>query len=268
MRNFADLDKPRYFIRSLAKGLDLLRVLAAKGAPLTLSEIAEAMQMNNMAITRLCYTLGELKFIKRDRHKRFHLTPKILTLGYPVICGLDWREVAKHHLEILFKKVRCTVSLAVLDGSEIMYLLRIQESQSQLPFDIRIGSKLAVYCTSMGKVLMAMGPPEVTRPILANLQFKALTQRTIIQRKDFLKELEVVRMKGYALNDEELSVGLSTVAAPVLNQQGSAVAAICISAPTSRHSCQEMEANMIEDLIRTGQEISKTLLEMESSFVS
>ena len=152
-------NKNRYFIQSLAKGLSVLQTFSKVGSPITLSELAQALGTTNTTATRLCYTLTELGFIRRDGQKRYRLTPKVLTLGYPDICSLDWQDIARYYLERLFEAVQETVNLSVLEGPEILYLIRIRK-RKYLPFDIRIGTRLPVYCTAMGKVLMAMGPPD------------------------------------------------------------------------------------------------------------
>jgi IclR family pca regulon transcriptional regulator len=249
---------PRYFIHSLGKGLDLLQILAKKARPLTLAEIAHAMGTNNTTVTRLCYTLSELEFIQRDQQKRYRLSPKVLTLGYGAICGSEWREVAKYYLERLFTEVQETVSLSILQDSEILYLIRLRKRQ-YLPFNIRVGTTLPVYCTAMGKVLMAMGPPEKTVPVIEKLRFRRLAGRTITHLDKFLEELGNVRKKGYAINDEELTVGNRAVAAPVVNGQGYAIAAINIATPTTQYSRKEMEKKLAPLVMRTAQDISGAL---------
>jgi len=266
MRNYS-LEKPRYFIQSLAKGLATLQSLSDAGRPLMLSEISKAMGCNNTTATRLCYTLSELEFLKRDDQRRYHLTPKVLTLGYSYINGLDWREVADYYLEVLFKEIQETVNLAVLEGQEIIYILRIRK-RKYLPFDIRIGTKLPVHCTAMGKVLMAMGPPEKTAAILKTITFQPLTSHTITNSEEFLKELEQVRLKGYAVNDEELSIGNRAIAAPVSDERGTAVAAVNLAVPTARCSRKDLEEKMAGPVMRTARGISEALIKMKVPLVT
>ncbi len=260
------ISKPRYFISSLSKGLSVLQAFAEAGHPLTLSEIANALGANNTTATRLCYTLTELGFIQKDGQRRYHLTPKILTLGHSYISGLAWKEVAQYYLESLFKEVQETVNLSILEGVEMIYLIRIRK-RKYLPFDVRIGTRLPVYCTAMGKVLMAMGPPKKNQSILKRLKFKPLTAHTIIRLDKFLEELGKVRKKGYAINDEELTVGNRAVAAPVLDRQGYAVAAINIAVPTTEYSRSQMEKTLAPQVMRTAHEISGALIKMEAPLV-
>jgi IclR family pca regulon transcriptional regulator len=265
MRNIS-MQRPRYFINSIAKGLAVLEAFSEAG-PLTLSKIAGALKSNNTTATRLCYTLAELGFIQKDEQKRYHLTPKILTLGHAYISGLAWYEVAQYYLERLFREVQETVSLSILEGSEIIYVLRIRK-RKYLPFDIQVGTKLPVYCTAMGKVLMAMGPPQKIQSILKGLEFKSLTARTITRSDKFLEELDRVRKKGYAINDEELSIGNRSVAAPILDEKGYAVAAIHIAVPTTEYSRSQMEKTLAPQVIKTAREISDALIKMEAPIVT
>jgi len=265
MRN-PEIKRPRYFINSLSKGLAVLQAFGEADHPLTLSEIATALRANNTTATRLCYTLTELGFIQRDGQRRYHLTPKVLTLGHSYISGLAWYAVAQYYLEKLFREVQETVSLSILEGSEIIYVLRIRK-RKYLPFDIQIGTKLPVYCTAMGKVLMAMGSPKKTQSILKTLEFKSLTARTITRLDKFLEELDRVRKKGYGINDEELSIGNRSVAAPILDEHGYAVAAIHIAVPTTEHSRSQMEKIFALQVIKTAHEISEALIKMEAPLV-
>jgi IclR family pca regulon transcriptional regulator len=265
MRNIG-IKSPRYFINSLAKGLSVLQAFSEADHMLTLSEIAHALKSNTTTATRLCYTLSELGFIHKDGQRRYHLTPKILTLGHSFISGLAWQEVAKYYLETLFKEVQETVNLSILEGSEIIYLIRIRK-RKYLPFDIQTGTKLPVYCTAMGKILMAMGPPEKIKPILKTLEFKPLTARTITNLDKFNEDLNKVRTKGFAINDEELSIGNRALAAPIMNQHGYAVAAINIAVPTTEYSRSQMEKILAPQVMRTAREISEALIKMEAPLV-
>jgi IclR family pca regulon transcriptional regulator len=256
----------RYFIQSLAKGLAVLQSFSRVGSPITLSEIAQALGTSNATATRLCYTLTELGFIKRDGQKRYHLTPKVLTLGYPDICSLEWQDIARYYLECLFEEVQETVNLSVLEGQEILYLIRIRK-RKYLPFDIRIGTRLPVYCTAMGKVLMALGPPEKTRPIIEALDFRPLTAYTIMDMDRFMGELKGVRKRGCAINDEELSIGNRAVAAPVVDDQGVAVAAINIAVPTTQYSRTDLEEILAPHVVRVAGQISKALHRAEAPLV-
>jgi IclR family pca regulon transcriptional regulator len=259
-------EKPQYFVLSLARGLAVLQALADAGRPLTLTEIAGSLGTNKSTAIRFCYTLTRLEYIRRDRQKRYHPTPRVLSLGSQVIRGMDWLAIARHYLERLSEEVKETAGLFVLDGHEVLYLMRVVKERNLLPYDAQIGSKFPVHCSSVGKVLMAFGPPQQTRRILKKLDFRPLTHRTITSMEEFLEELEGVRKKGYAISDEELSVGLRSVAAPVKDAEGRAVVAININVPTKRHNLTYLSEVISPRAISTAQEISKALIGMGWDF--
>jgi IclR family pca regulon transcriptional regulator len=260
------VEKPHYFVLSLARGLAVLQALAEAGRPLTLTEIAGSLGTNKSTAIRFCYTLTRLEYIRRDKQKRYHPTPRVLSLGYRVIRGMDWLEIAQHYLERLSEEVKETAGLFVLDGQEVLYLLRIVKEKNLLPYDVQLGSKFPVHCSSVGKVLMAFGAPERTRHILDKIDFRPLTHRTITSMEEYLNELEEVKEKGYAISDEELSVGLRSIAAPVKDAEGRAMVAININVPTKRHNLQYLAEVISPRAINTAHEISRALIEMGWDF--
>jgi IclR family transcriptional regulator, pca regulon regulatory protein len=257
---------PRYFVQSLEKGLKMLQIFCEEGKPLALFEIAKKMGTNSALSTRFCYTLCQLGFLQKDEKKRYRLTPHVLTLGYPAVCSLGWHDVAQFYLNILYENINETLSLSILDKTEIIYAIRITKKK-YLPFDIRIGSRLPVHCVAMGKVLMAFGRPKIVRPIIKQLKFQPLTAHTISSKDRFEDELKKVRLKGYAINNEELSIGNRTVAVPIYDKEGYAVAAINIAVPTIAYSMQEMEERLCPHLLMTGKKISEALIKIESPIV-
>ena len=256
----------RYFIKSVNKAFKVLQSIAEANRPLTLSEIALSIPTDKTSATRLCYTLTELGFIHRDINKRYYPTPKVLTLGTSIISGLDWVELCRHYLERLFEELEKTINLCVLEGEEILYLIRIRK-EKYLPFDIRMGTKLPLHCTAMGKALLAFGDPEKVDPIIDNLELMQLTPRTITSMKHFIEELNEIKLRGYAINDEELTSLARSVAAPILNDQGYAVAAINIASPTTKCSLEEMVDIIAPRLIEIAGEISVSLKQIGATII-
>jgi IclR family pca regulon transcriptional regulator len=254
---------PYYFNKSLAKGLTLLQTLAAMSRPAGITQIAREIGTDKATTTRLCYTLSQLGFIYRDEQKRYRVSPKVLTLGTATVCGMDWLEISRYYLNQLFNKVQKTINLSVLEGNEILYLIRIRK-EKYLPFDIQIGTKLPVHCTALGKALMATSAPEITQPVLESLEFQKFTPHTITNPKRFLTELAKIKSNGYAINNEELSILARSVAAPVSGKDGYAVAAINIAAPTTKCTLQEMERVLAPLLIKTANEISDSLRQINA----
>lgn len=247
----------RLFITSLARGLRLLETLADAGTSLTLTQLSHATGFTKATLSRFCHTLMELGYIEKTAAKRYQLTPKILGLGYGVICGYDLCQVAKPYLQGLSKTLGETVNMAVLENAEILYVARYKTEQI-LATELHIGSKLPVYCTSMGKVILAHLSEEECNGILQHVRIVPLTHNTLSSVEALLAELAIVRRQGFAINDEELSVGLRSSAAPVF-RQGRPVAAVNVAVPTTRYSREALESKLVPTLIDTARQISLLL---------
>lgn len=256
------MKKSRNFIHSLAKGIAVLKNIADASQPLLLGEIAGLLGTTTTTAIRLCYTLTELGLLQRDQYKRYHLTPAVLSLGYFKICSLEWLDIARYYLEILFNEIQETVNLSVLDGSEILYLIRIRK-EKYISTDVRIGTKLPVYCTSMGRVFMAFGCPQKTQLILDTLQFRQLTPNTITSMDQYLIELETVRSNGYGISDEDFAVGHRSIAAPILDKNDCAFAAVNIAVPSTRYDRKDLELNFAPRLMRVTKDISDALHKLD-----
>jgi IclR family pca regulon transcriptional regulator len=252
-------DRSRYFLKSLAKGMQVMHTLANAGDPLRLADISRQSGTNNATATRILHTFSELGYIRRDQQGRFYLTPKLLSLGHASMSTMSWRQMAQHYLEILAKKTAETVNLSVLQNNELMYLIRINNTGRILPFDLQLGSRLPLHCTSMGKSLLAFLNSKKLDRILTDYEYTTLTHRTIGNEKDFRKELARVKDKGYSVNDEELSVGLRSVAAPIKDTDGYAIAALNIAVPTRRVSREELECRLAPLAIQSASEIERAM---------
>ena len=258
--------EPRYFVYSIEKGFQVLQILTSQNRPLPLSDIAGISGFNNTTTTRICHTLCELGFIERDKQKLYKITPKILTLGYPSICGLDWTQVARYYLEQLYEEIQETVNLTILDGAEIFFLVRIVK-KDYLSFNIGIGTRLPAFCTATGKAILSMGEPEKMQRVIRKLNFRPVTPHTIISLEKFMKEMEKIRKEGYATDHEELSVGLRVIAVPILNKHGYAVAAISVAVSTAEYGEMDIEERFTHRLLEVSLEITEALKRIEASII-
>lgn len=247
----------RLFITSLARGLQLLETLARAGESMTLTQLSRATGFTKATLTRFCHTLTELGYIEKTDAKRYQLTPKILNLGYGVICSYDLCKVAEPYLRALSRSLRETVNMAVLDGTEILYVARFK-TEDILARELHIGSRLPVYCTSMGKAIVANLPREESRSILAQVRLVPLTHHTFTSMDALEADLKEVRERGFALNDEELSVGLRSAAVPIFRGDRP-MAAVNVAVPTVRYGLSELISKLVPSLGETAQQISAVL---------
>jgi len=168
------------------------------------------------------------------------------------------RHISAPHLQQLSDQTGHTVNMAVLDGADIVYIERCQSSRAgrrEIDLNLHVGSRLPAYCTSMGKVLLAFLPEDELRMVLGTVQLARRGPNTITAKSELAKELERVRARGFAVNNEELAYGLRSIAAPVRSQTG-VVAAINIAVHRSLVSLDELLEDLAAALERTAGEIS------------
>lgn len=208
-------------VRSLARGLAVIRAFDADAPAQTLSEVARRAGLDRAAARRFLLTLAELGYVRTDG-KLFALTPRVLDLGFAYLSSLTLPELAAPHLEALVERVHESASVSVLDGADVVYVARVPTSRI-MTVAITIGTRFPAHATSMGRVLLAAQEP---RPPLA---LWSLTEHTITDPAVLDRELDAVARNGFCLVDEELELGLRSVAVPLRDASGAVVAAANVS---------------------------------------
>ncbi len=254
--------KSSYHVESLERGLEVLEVLARARRPMKLTEIGGLLNINYTSATRMCSTLCTLGFLRKDSQKQYHLTTKILTLGFAVLQGLNWREVAELRLKKLHDEIQETVNLGILEGDEILYIVRLRKDK-YLHFDLQVGSLLPLHCTSLGKSMLAFGSPEAVGGIFQKIELKPMGPKTIIQMEKFESDLSETRNRGFSVNDEELTPGVISAACPVLDNEGFALMAINVTVPKKRYTKEEMVKTFVPPLKMAAKELSNTFIGMK-----
>jgi len=250
---------PRYFTQSLAKGLKVLDAMARAGAPVTLSHVAEAVGVPASTAHRLLYTLEAEGYVERlPGTKEYRLTPNVLGLGFAFFQTSDLWQTAHPYLVKASRAHGETFNLAVLDGTDILYIDRVK-TRRILSINLEIGSKLPAFCTSMGRVLLAARPAEEVRQILARTDRSRFTGRTVTDTEEILRLLEEVRRQGFAVNDGELAVELRSVAAPVRDRWGEVVAAVNLAVHASEYSSEDMRTRLAPVVMEVAGEVSRAL---------
>jgi IclR family transcriptional regulator, KDG regulon repressor len=223
----------RYTVDAAAKALELLSVFSFREPRLSLADLATRTGIPRATAFRLLSTLEQSGFLDKV-HGAYQLGIKCFVLGNIVAGGLDLRETAHPHLVALRDATRETTQIAILDHWQVVYLERML---SPLPVGFmrsRAGAILPAYCTGLGKTLLAFRPEAEVAAWTTTQKFPALTPRTITTPKRLLKELRVIRDRGYGLDLEEREKGVSCVAAPIRNHTGDVVAAISVAGPSLR----------------------------------
>jgi len=241
------------FVQSLERGLKVIRCFDAEHPRLTLSEVATRTGLTRATARRLLLTLDELGYVSSDgRH--FSLTPRVLDIGYAYVSSLNVQQIAQPYLEALSERVNESVSVTVLDEADIIYVARVPTTRI-MTISLGLGSRLPAHCTSMGRVLLAELTTDELRAVLP-AELAPRTERTITSRRELEGVLAKVGERGWALVDEELEIGVRSIAAPLRDSNGRAIAAMNVSTHAGRTTVAELHEHFVPALVATAQEIS------------
>jgi IclR family transcriptional regulator, pca regulon regulatory protein len=262
------MSEKRYYIESLGRGLQILEVFSDVSPSLSLTEIASAVKLDKSTVFRFVYTLEKLGYLERDPDtKRYRPGLKVLHLGFTALNSLEMAQIAQPYLKALSAKCGETTNMTVRDGAEIIYVAR-NKTQQIISVNLQLGSRLPVYCTSMGKAQLVELSRQDLYDLLGEGPYQKMGPNTITTLDNLVAELDKVRQQGYAINDEELTVGLRAVGAPIKGSEGRIVAAINISVPGARVSRQELEATLAPMVKETARQISLALGAGQMSIVT
>jgi IclR family pca regulon transcriptional regulator len=236
-----------HFVQSLERGLAVIRAFDARHPELTLSEVARICDLTRAAARRFLLTLTDLGYVRTDG-RLFSLTPRVLELGYAFLSSVSLPEVAEPHLERLVAEVHESSSMSLLDGGDIVYVARVPTGRI-MTVAINLGTRFPAYPTSMGRVLLAGLNDEAVDAYLARATLTRLTGRTVTTAAGLRAELDRVRAQGYAIVDQELEMGLRSIAAPVRDRTGKVVAAVNVSVHATRSSVEAMRKRLLPPLL-------------------
>ena len=257
------------FVVSLARGLEIIKAFGQSPSEpdqipnlrpsdaLTVSEVAEKTGLARAVVRRFLYTLAELGYVITDG-KYFRLTARILDLGYAYLSSFPLSKIAERFLELVTQETNESSSASVLEGFDIVYVARVQ-TRRIMSISLSVGSRLPAFCTSMGRVLLAQLPEQMLEKYLQSAAFSKFTERTICNADDLRKEIRTVLKQGYALVDQELELGLRSLAVPVVDARSRTVAAVNVSTQAARTSKAAMLQNFLPVLRRAANDISSCL---------
>ncbi|RZI77350.1 MAG: IclR family transcriptional regulator [Variovorax sp.] len=256
----AKADAPRpgdSYVQSFARGLEVIRSFSAQAPRQTLSEVAAASGLTRAGARRILLTLQTLGYVETDG-RLFSLTPRILDLGFAYLSSMPIWNRAEPVMEGLVRQVQESCSAAVLDATDIVYVLRVP-THKIMSISLGVGSRLPAYCTSMGRLLLADLDEDVLRARLAASKPAALTRHTVTDPDALLGKIAQARRQRWCLVNQELEEGLVSIAAPIVNRQGRTVAALNISGQANRTSAKVMQDTMLPPLLEAAHKISRML---------
>lgn len=246
-------------VKSLEKGLRILVLLSRSQSSLSLDEVTRISGFSKTSCFRILQTMKDLNFVEQNaRDSTYRLGARNISLGAATLKHLSLRELAVPFMQRLQEQTRETINLTILDQTEVVFVERL-EATHIISTHHHIGDRLPVYCTSMGKAILAFLPPARLDLLLEQIPMEVKTDQTIDSPEKLRIELERIRKTGLAVNNEELEKGLCAVAAPVLDSLGEPVAALNIAFPLIRYTFREAFDHYAPLVKHAAGEISKGL---------
>lgn len=234
------------YVMGLEKGLAIVEAFGIVKGPLTLTQAAEITGHTKAAVRRSLLTLCKLGYAAQDG-RQFRLAPRSLRLGHAYVASDPLTKVAQPILEITSERTKESASIAVLDAQDAVFVARSTHRRS-LSSGLGVGVRLPAYASATGRVLLAGRPVAEVEFTLNRMSRPALTPRTRTGLREILKEIALVRTRGYAISDEELEIGLRSIAVPIRNGRGELIAAMSLSVATSRMTREQMIEKLVPEL--------------------
>jgi DNA-binding IclR family transcriptional regulator len=238
-------------LTTLEKGLRIIELLVTH-KKLSVSEAAAQMDINKSASHRFLATLKELGYVDQDTDFRYHLTARFFELASASLSPSNIKEIARPFLAKLSHETGETINLGHWSGNEVFYPEKI-ESTEILNANLSVGTPVPAHCTGMGKAMMTNFPEAKLGQYLDSIDFKQLTPNTITNRQALMDELLLIKKRGFAIDDEELALGIRCIAVPVWSSREYPTYAISVAGPASRMTDEKISS------------IEKLLLELGSS---
>ncbi|HTA65286.1 MAG TPA: IclR family transcriptional regulator C-terminal domain-containing protein [Xanthomonadaceae bacterium] len=245
------------YVQSLARGLQVLRGFDAEHSNPTLADIAARTRLSRAAVRRLVLTLQHLGYLRAEG-RGYAITPRVLELGFGYLGSLNFTDTVQPMLESLALKVNRSCSMAVLDAQSIVYIARVPVRRV-MSAALGIGARLPAFVASMGRVLLSGLSDADLRTWLSQCETRKLTAHTVTDPRKLRRLVEDVRESQYAYVEQELELGLCSIAVPVHNKIGRIAAALNVSLPYHEHVAREATETMLPKLRDTAKAIERCL---------
>lgn len=251
-------DRPAEFVEALAKGLAILEAFDAAHPEMTLSEVARRVGLSPAAARRSLITLSALGYVG-SRDKRFHLKPRIMTLGSAFYFAARIDELLQPDLRDLVERFGDASSVATLDGADVIYVAHVSVQRARRAAAV-VGARYPAFATSMGRVLLAGLDEDDLARRLSPGALPALTSRTCTDPCALRAELREVRAQGYATTVDQLDYGITALAVPIRDARGRTVAALNTSGYTGVVTPESLVAERLPALREAAAHIGHELI--------
>jgi IclR family KDG regulon transcriptional repressor len=246
-------------VQSVDRILDIIELLSLYPSGLLLRDLAQVSKLHTSTVHRLLSCLIARGYARKDpRSGKYCLTLRFFEIGCAASGALDLVAVAREQLDELSDFSKEVVHLVKRDGLSVVYLYKAEPSQSLVRMSSRVGGRNPLYCTAVGRSILANLPEDEVNEIWELSDITPVTSKTITNLEALKSQLAIAKKKGYAIDNEENEEGVYCLAAPIFNWKGEPIAAISVSAPLNR-MVDENKARILPVLIKTAQNISYQL---------
>lgn len=247
--------KPAKSIQSVSRAIAILQYIADNGNSASLTAISKGLDLSKSTVHGLIATLEQQYYVSQDQTTGLYaLGLKLFELGQVVYKNMDLRTIAKQYLQDIVNLYGETGHIAVLSDNEVVYIEKV-DSPHSYRIHTTVGSKNPVYCTGVGKAMLSCLSDNQLEQMIARISMRRLTEKTITDVSALKQELELIRNRGYAIDDEEIEVGLRCVAAPIKNHKGECIAGISVAGPSVRMTNERL-TEISKPIMKIAQQIS------------
>ncbi|MHB1702436.1 MAG: IclR family transcriptional regulator domain-containing protein [Acidobacteriaceae bacterium] len=246
------------FMTSLARGLSVIQAFTRQTPQMTTSQVALRTGLSRAAVRRCLYTLQQLGFAGAEDGQHFSLRPRILSLSHSFSSSSSLALASQPVLDHLSHTLGESCSVGTMDGDEIVYIGRANVTRL-MTVDLGVGSRLPAYCTSMGRVFLANMLQDDLEQYLARTEMHRHTRRTIVSQDKLRIALRNIQRTGYAMVDQELEVGLRSLAVPVRSATGKVIASMNIGAQAQRMPLHDIPSRFLPQLQAAAHQLSLAL---------
>lgn len=239
-----------------AKGLSVIEAFGSSNDALTIADVARLTGLDRATARRCVITLVNTGYASVNG-RLYSLTPRILRLSAAYL-NASLPHLLQPSLETIAEEIHESCSASILDGQEIVYIARASQ-QRVMSIGLNVGSRLPAYCSSMGRVLLAALSEEDARQRLLATDLKSRTQKTLTDINDLMAELNRVREAGYAINDQELEIGLRSIAIPLYNMSGTVIAALNVGLQAAYLSNEQLKSKILPRLLEEQKKLREQL---------
>jgi IclR family transcriptional regulator, pca regulon regulatory protein len=248
---------PAEYVRALDRGLAVIRAFDADHPQRSLAEVARTVGLAPATARRLLHTLQSLDYVGTDG-QTWWLRPRLLELGQAYLATTSVWDVVRERLARLAEEVHETASAGVLDGDDVIYVVRVPFRRI-MSMNVEVGTRIPAFASSMGRVMLAALGDDSLDSILERVDLRPITALTVSSLDALRSLLAQVRVQGWCYMEQELEAGIQCVAAPVHDATGRVIASVTVSSDTSRVSPKEMQERLLPALLRAAGDIDDDL---------